>query len=150
RHGSVLRSTLDDGTEIESEQVLSAIGREPSVAGLGLEQLGVALTPTGAVAVDAYSRSSVPNVWAIGDVTNRVNLTPVAIHEAMAFARTVFGKEPTAMDHSDVPHCVFSQPSIGAVGFTEAQAQERFGAIDVYKSRFRALRHTLTQRDEQT
>ena len=150
RHGSVLLSTLDDGTEIESDQVLSAIGRAPNVAGLGLAELGVEIGPDGAVAVDEYSRASVPNVWAIGDVTNRLNLTPVAIHEAMAFARTAFGGERTPVDHRDVPRAVFSQPSLASVGFTQAEAEARFGALDVYRARFRALRHTLTQRDEQT
>jgi glutathione reductase (NADPH) len=150
RHGAVLRSTLDDGTVLESEQVLSAIGRAPHTAGLGLDALGVELGPEGAVAVDRFSRSSVPNLYAIGDVTNRLNLTPVAIHEAMAFARTVFGKQPTPVDHVDVPRAVFSQPSLGAVGYTQAEAEARFGALDVYRTRFRALRHTLTGRDEQT
>jgi glutathione reductase (NADPH) len=150
RHGSVLRSTLDDGTALESELVLSAIGRDPHVAGLGLEALGVALGPDGAIAVDEFSRSSLPNLYAIGDVTNRLNLTPVAIHEAMAFARTVFGNQPTPVDHRNVPRAVFSQPSLASVGLTQAEAEASFGAIDVYRTRFRALRHTITGRDEQT
>jgi glutathione reductase (NADPH) len=150
RHGSVLRSTLDDGTTVDSELVLSAIGRSPHVAGLGLEAIGVELREDGAILVDEYSRSSVPHVYAIGDVTDRLNLTPVAIHEAMAFARTVFGNQPTPVDHRDVPRAVFSQPSLAAVGFTQAEAEARFGSIDVYRTRFRALRHTLTGRDEQT
>jgi len=150
RHGSVLRSTLDDGSSVESDGVLCAIGRDPHVAGIGLDALGVALRADGAVLVDEYSRSSLPNVYAIGDVTNRLNLTPVAIQEAMAFARTVFGNQPTPVDHRDVPRAVFSQPSIAVVGFTQAEAESHFGTIDVYRTRFRALRHTLTGRDEQT
>jgi glutathione reductase (NADPH) len=150
RAGAALRTVFGDGSSVESDQVLIAIGRDPHVAGLGLDKLGVRLTDSGAIAVDEYSRSSVPNVWAIGDVTDRLNLTPVAIHEAMAFARTVFGNTPTPIDHKNVPSAVFSQPSIGAVGLTEAAARECCGEIDVYLTSFRALRHTLTGREERT
>jgi len=150
RRGAGLRAHLVDGTSVDADQMLCAIGRDPNVAGLGLESIGVALGPDGAVAVDAYSRTSVPNVFAIGDVTNRLNLTPVAIHEAMALARTLFGGAPTPVDHADVPRAVFSQPQIGAVGLTEAEARSKYGELDVYRTSFRALRHTLTGRDEQT
>ena len=150
RHGGALRARLDDGSELEADQILFATGRAPNVAGLGLEQAGVALDRAGAVVVDAYLRTSVPSIWAIGDVTNRLNLTPVAIHEAMALAATLFANRPTAPDHTDVPTAVFSQPSVGTVGLTEATARERYGAVDVYRTSFRPLRHTLTGSDEKT
>jgi glutathione reductase (NADPH) len=92
----------------------------------------------------------VPSIWAIGDATDRINLTPVAIHEANCLARTLFGDEPTAPDHSNVASAVFSQPPIGSVGLTEAQARSAHAEVDVYRSRFRPLKHTLTGRDEQT
>jgi glutathione reductase (NADPH) len=150
RTGAGLRASFADGTSVDADQILFAIGRDPNVAGLGLEEIGVALGHDGAVVVDAWSRSSVRNVYAIGDVTNRLNLTPVAIHEAMAFARTVFGGAPTPVDHEDVPSAVFSNPQIGAVGLTETAARARYGELDVYRTSFRALRHTLTGRDEKT
>jgi glutathione reductase (NADPH) len=150
KHGGVLRARLDDGAELEADQILYATGRAPNIAGLGLEQAGVALDAAGAVVVDEYMRTSVPGVWAIGDVTNRLNLTPVAIHEGMAVAATLFAGRPTVPDHSDVPTAVFSQPSVGTVGLTESAARARFGALDVYRTSFRPLRHTLTGRDEKT
>jgi glutathione reductase (NADPH) len=150
RADGALRVKLDDGTSLTGDVALFAIGRKPNTAGIGLESLGVALDPLGAVIVDKFSRSSVPNVFAIGDVTNRVNLTPVAIHEGMALARTLFGSAPTPVDHENVPSAVFSQPAVGSVGLTEAQARTRFGELDIYRSTFRALRHTLSGRDEQT
>jgi len=104
----------------------------------------------GAIAVDEYSRTSVPSVWAIGDVTHRITLTPVAIHEGMCLAATLFGGRPTRVDHTNVAAAVFSQPALAAVGLTETLARERFGEIHIYRSTFRALRHTLTGRDEQT
>ena len=150
KHGGVLRARLDDGAELEADQILYATGRAPNIAGLGLEQAGVALDGAGAVVVDAYMRTSVPNIWAIGDVTNRLNLTPVAIHEGMAVAASLFAGRPTAPDHSDVPTAVFSQPSVGTVGLTETAARERFGELDVYRTSFRSLRNTLTGSEEKT
>ncbi len=150
RSGAGLRASFVDGSAVEADQVLFAIGRDPNVAGLGLEEIGVALAHDGAVVVDSHSRSSVANVFAIGDVTNRLNLTPVAIHEAMAFARTQFGGVPMPVDHEDVPSAVFSNPQIGAVGLTEAAARARYGELDVYRTSFGGLRHTLTGRDEKT
>jgi glutathione reductase (NADPH) len=117
---------------------------------LGLEAIGVELDEAGAVVVDDYSRSSVDSVWAIGDVTDRINLTPVAIAEGMALAKTLFGGEPTRPDYEGVPTAIFSQPPIGTVGLTEAEARERFGEIDVFRSRFRPLKHTLTGSGERT
>jgi glutathione reductase (NADPH) len=127
-----------------------ATGRAPNTAGLGLEALGLSLGPAGGIPVDAFSQSAVPGVWAIGDVTDRLNLTPVALHEGACFARTVFGGVPTRPDYENVPTAVFSQPSIGTVGLTEAEARARHGAVDVYRERFRPLRHRLTGREEET
>jgi glutathione reductase (NADPH) len=127
---------------------MAAIGRYPNTSALGLERVGVALNEVGAVKVDSYSKSSVGNIYAVGDVTDRVNLTPVAIREGHAFADTVFGGRPTAVDHDDIATAVFSQPEIGTVGLTEAGARARYPRVDIYKSKFRPLKHTLTGRDE--
>lgn len=139
---------LSTGEVIDADQAMAAIGRYPNTKGLGLERLGVELTETGAVKVDAYSRSSVDHIYAVGDVTDRVNLTPVAIREGEAFADTVFGGRPTAVDHKLIPTAVFSQPELGAVGLTEAEARATHASVDIYKSRFRPLKHTLSGRDE--
>jgi glutathione reductase (NADPH) len=145
-----VRAHLGDGSVVEAECILYATGRHPLTADLGLEAAGVTLAASGAIVVDEYSRTNVPSIWAIGDVTDRVNLTPVAIHEGMAFARTAFGGTPTAVDHEDVASAVFSQPPLGSVGLTETEARARYGTIDVYRSSFRALKHTLSGRDETT
>jgi glutathione reductase (NADPH) len=145
-----LRATLDDGSSVEADQVLCAIGRTPLTPGLGLEEAGVELDENGAVVVDAYSCSSVPSIHAIGDVTNRLNLTPVAIHEGMCLAATLFDGRPTKPDHRDVPKAVFSQPTVGTVGLSEAEAREEYAKVDIYRSSFRPMRHTLTGRDEKT
>jgi glutathione reductase (NADPH) len=148
--GSVLRATLEDGTTLEAEAILYATGRIPNTHGLGLEQAGVELNAKGAVAVDAYSRTSVENIWAIGDITDRINLTPVAIHEAMCFTQTCFADNPSKPDHENVAAAVFSQPPVGTVGLTEAEARSRFKKIDVYCSSFRPLKHTMTTRGAKT
>ena len=148
--GSGLRLTLNDGSALETDAVLYATGRVPNTRGLGLEALGVKTGAGGEIVVDDYSRSSVPSVWAIGDVTDRLNLTPVALHEGICFARTVFGKQPTRPHHRDVPTAVFSTPSIGTVGLTEEEARAQHGDVLVFRSSFKPLRHTLTGRDEQT
>ncbi len=148
RSGDGVRVTLEDGSKIGAGQIMFATGRVPHTHGLGLENAGVQLTPHGAVQVDAYSKSSVDNIYAVGDVTNRVNLTPVAIREGHAFADTVFGGTPRAVDHSLVPSAVFSQPELGTVGLTEAQAREKHKNIDIYKTSFRPMKHTLSGRDE--
>jgi glutathione reductase (NADPH) len=142
--------TLSDGSMLECDQVLFATGRVPNTRRLGLEQAGVELDARGAVVVDEFSRSRVPSVWAIGDATDRLNLTPVAIHEGVCLASTLFDGRPTKPDHENVPSAVFSQPSIATVGLTEARARERFSRVDVYLSSFRPLKHTLTGRDEKT
>jgi glutathione reductase (NADPH) len=150
RRDADLRAVLEGGGAIEADAVMYATGRRPLTRGIGLEEAGVELDENGAVVVDRYSRSSVPSIWAIGDATDRINLTPVAIHEGMCLARTLFLGQPTAPDHEDVASAVFSQPEIGCVGLTEAEARQRYGEIDVYRSRFRPLKHTLTGMPETT
>jgi glutathione reductase (NADPH) len=124
------------------------MGRRPNTRLLGLDALGIALTPDGAVVVDRFSQSSLDNIFAVGDVTDRLNLTPVAIREGHAFADTVFGGKPTAVDHANVPTAVFSQPEIGTVGLSEARARELCRKVAIYKTRFRGMRDTLAGRDE--
>jgi glutathione reductase (NADPH) len=148
RRRDALRATLDDGSTLEADQILFATGRRPLTADLGLEALGIELGPHGRIPVDRMSRTAVPSVHAIGDVTDRINLTPVALAEAEALARTLFGGVPVAPDHTGVPACVFSQPPLGAVGLTEEQARTLHGAIDVYRSRFRPLKNTLSGNPE--
>jgi glutathione reductase (NADPH) len=129
------------------DRVMFATGRKPNVAGFGLDRAGVTLGKTGGIAVDRFSRTSVPHIYAVGDVTNRINLTPVAIREGHAFADTVFANKPTAVDHVDVPTAVFSEPEVGAIGLTEAQARESLPAVDIYKTSFRPMKMTLAGRD---
>jgi glutathione reductase (NADPH) len=127
-----------------------ATGRAANTQGIGLEEAGVMLDGVGAIVVDRYSRTSAENIYAIGDVTNRKNLTPVAIAEGRAVAETLFGKRAMSVDYSNVPSAVFSQPTIGTVGLSEAEARQQFGEIDIYKSNFRPLKHALSGRDERT
>ena len=150
RTGDVLRAELEDGGELETDLILYATGRAPNTAGLGLEEAGVELDRKGAVVVDDYFKSSVDSIYAIGDVIARVQLTPVALAEGMAVVKTLFEGEPTGADYHGIPTAVFSQPTIGTVGLTEAQAREKYGEIDVYLSTFAALKHTLTGSDEKT
>jgi glutathione reductase (NADPH) len=139
---------LSNGSSVASDQVMFAIGRHPNVANLGLEKTGVAINPNnGGIAVDGFSRTSVPHIYAIGDVTHRTNLTPVAIREGHAFADTVFGKRPVQADHADIPTAVFSQPEVGTVGLTEAQARAHFSHVDIYKTDFRPIKSTMSGRD---
>ncbi|MCA3821437.1 MAG: glutathione-disulfide reductase, partial [Burkholderia sp.] len=132
------------------DQVLYATGRVPNVDGLGLEQAGVMLDARGAIAVDAYSATSVPSIHAIGDVTSRPQLTPVATRDGGLLARTLFGGSRVAADHAYVPSAVFSQPEVATVGLTEADARHVHGEVDIYRTSFKALRHTLSGRDERT
>lgn len=124
-----------------------ATGRAPNIAKLGLEEAGVAIAKNGGIAVDEYSRTRVPSIYAIGDVTNRIALTPVAIREGAAFSETVFGGKPTVVDHANVPTAVFSDPEVGVVGLTEAEARMRFARTDIYRAMFRPLKATLSGRD---
>src|SRR5476649_2716112 len=138
---------LSDNGQIMADLVMFATGRKPNVHGLGLEAAGVKLGETAGVAVDEYSKTSVENIYAVGDVTNRINLTPVAIREGHAFADTVFGDKPTRVDHADVPTAVFSEPEIGTVGLTQAQACASLAKVDIYKTMFRPMKATLSGRD---
>ena len=147
----------DDGTltvhlegcdAIEADAVLMATGRTPNTKGLGLEEAGVELDDKGAIKVDERNQSSAPSIFAVGDVTDRIQLTPVAIREGQAFADSVFGDKPTVVDYSNVPSAVFSHPPIGAVGMTEAEARNKLGSIRVYTSDFRAMKNVLAGRNE--
>jgi len=145
--GSHYSVELSSGNRIPADRVMFATGRHPNIGKLGLKEAGVEIAGNGGIAVDKYSRSSAQNIYAVGDVTNRVNLTPVAIREGHAFADTVFGGKPTAVDHTDVPTAVFSEPEIGTVGLTETQARARLARTDVYMAMFKPLKATLSGRD---
>lgn len=136
--------TFSDGETGTFDIVLSAIGRKPNVAGLGLETVGVRQKANGAIEVDGFSRSSVPSIYAVGDVTDRANLTPVAIREGHAFADTVFGNKSWQVDHSIIPTAVFSTPEIGTVGLTEEQARKAHGDVSIFRTSFRPLQATLS------
>ena len=138
---------LSSGNSITADRVMFATGRHPNVAKLGLKEAGVEIGSDGGIAVDEYSRTTAANIYAVGDVTNRINLTPVAIREGHAFADTVFGGKPTAVDHSEVPTAVFSEPEVGTVGLTETQARAGLARTDVYKAVFKPLKATLSGRD---
>jgi glutathione reductase (NADPH) len=138
---------LSNGQSLETGLVMACMGRVAHTDGLGCEAAGVARSDSRAIVVDAYSKTSIDSIYAVGDVTNRVNLTPVAIREGAAFAATVFGGQPTAYDHADIPTAVFSQPPIGCVGLTEAEARKAYGEIHLYKTQFRPMR-TLLAGDE--
>ncbi len=148
--GDGLKLTLTDGSTLAVDCVMYATGRAPNTADLNLDAVGVARDAKGAIMVDGYSKSSVDTIYAIGDVTDRINLTPVAIMEGMALARTLFGGQPTPADHVNVPSAVFSQPPIGTVGLTEAAARAEFGAVEIYRATFKPMKHTLTGREETT
>ncbi len=148
RHGREFTSHLSNGSSVASDQAMFAIGRHPNVGGLGLEKAGVAINPgNGGIAVDHFSKTSVENIYAIGDVTHRLNLTPVAIREGHAFADTVFGKRQVRVDHADIPTAVFCQPEVGTVGLTEAQARAQYSHVDIYKANFRPMKATMSGRD---
>ncbi len=132
---------LNNGISCETDVAMFALGRTPHTKGLGLDKAGVETDEKGAIKVDEYSRTSQPNIWAVGDVTDRLNLTPVAIREAMAFAETVYRDNPTAYDHETIPTAVFSQPPVGTVGLTEPEARRKYGAdVDIYLTRFRGMK----------
>jgi glutathione reductase (NADPH) len=128
--------------------VLFATGRVPNTEGLGLETAGVEVNDRGAIAVDADSRTSCPSIYAVGDVTDRVQLTPIAIREGQAFADTVFGDKPWRVDYETIPSAVFSHPPMAGVGLTESQAKQRLGSVKVYTSDFRAMKNVLANRNE--
>jgi glutathione reductase (NADPH) len=146
------RAVLEGGEAIEADRIMYATGRVPNTRDLGLDTIGVHLDKSGGIAVDEWQRTTVPDVYAIGDVTNRINLTPVAIAEGRALAETLFNSNPVSMDHADVPSAVFSQPPVGTVGMSEQEASRLYGVdgVDVYRATFRPMKHTLSGRDERT
>ncbi len=146
--GDRLKVHLSNGESASGDKVLFATGREPNVKGLGLEKAGVKLNAKGAVAVNENSQTNVPHIFAVGDVTDRVSLTPVAIREGQAFAQTEFMNRPTAFDHAEIPHAVFAQPPVGVVGLTEAEARKTYGMVDIYKTKFRPMKDMLTGDEE--
>ncbi|MGH8696246.1 MAG: glutathione-disulfide reductase [Burkholderiales bacterium] len=148
--GTLAARFAPDGSTVGCDAVMFATGRVPNTRDLGLEEAGAELGENGEVIVDKLSASTAPSVYAVGDVTDRVNLTPVAIREGQAVALTLFGGAPTPIDHIDVPTAVFSQPPVGTVGLTEAEAKERFAEVEIYTVVFRPLKATLSGRDERT
>lgn len=143
-----LNVTLSNGEVIAADRVLQAIGRVPNTKGLGLENAGVKLADDGSIIVDDYSRTNIENIWAVGDVTNRVQLTPVAIHEAMCFLETAFKGNPVRPDHELIPTAVFSQPEIGTVGLSEEDAAKQYTNVEIYRALFRPMRNTLAGRSD--
>jgi glutathione reductase (NADPH) len=143
-------ATTAKGDILSADLVMYATGRRPNTRGMGLEEVGVELNENGAVIVDSWSRSRVPNIYAVGDVTDRLNLTPVAIAEGRALAETLFNNNPIEMDHTNVATAVFSQPPVAAVGMTEHAARQAAGAVDIYRTQFRPMKHTLSGREERT
>ena len=147
--GSLLL-TMADGSQVEADAVLYATGRVANTTGLGLENVAVRTTDKGAIAVDAHYRTNVPSIHAIGDVSSRLQLTPVALGEAMALVDHLFGDDTRRMDYDYVPTAVFTHPNIGTVGLTEDAAREKYGKVTLFRADFRTLRHTLSGRDERT
>ncbi|MEO6580738.1 MAG: glutathione-disulfide reductase [Sphingomicrobium sp.] len=145
-----LRIDMQGCDDIEADEVLFAIGRRPNVEGLGLDAAGVALGENGEIKVDLDSRTNVPSIYAVGDVTDRIQLTPVAIREGQAFADSVFGNKPTRVDYVSVPHAVFSHPPIASVGLTEGQARNKLGSVRIYTSDFRPMKNVLAGRNERS
>ncbi|HJU62462.1 MAG TPA: glutathione-disulfide reductase [Candidatus Binatia bacterium] len=150
KRAAALRATLNGNATIEADQILYATGRVPNTNCLGLENVDVRIKPGGGVVVDDYSKTNVDSIYAIGDCTDRMMLTPVAIAEGQAVAETLFNNNPTKPNYINVPSVVFSNPNVGTVGLNETKARERYRNIDVYKTNFRPLKHTLTGRDERT
>ena len=148
RDADGLRVTMRDGSVLASDTVMYATGRHPNTAGLGLAECGVQLADDGAVVVDALYRTSVPSIFAIGDVTNRVNLTPVALAEGMVVARRLFAQHDSQVDYAFIPTAIFSQPPIGTVGYTEEAARAKYGEVRVFTSAFTPLRYTLSREKE--
>ncbi|MEO0399254.1 MAG: glutathione-disulfide reductase [Pseudomonadota bacterium] len=148
--GDAKRVHLTNGGSIDTDLVFWAVGRKPATGDLGLENAGVDLAPNGAVKVDKWSKTSVDSIYAVGDVTDRVNLTPVAIREGQAFAETVYNNKPQNMDYAYIPKAVFSNPPVGSVGYAEHEARKEFGKIDIYRTDFRQMKHMLTGDEQRT
>ena len=138
-----LHLTLKNGHSIDCDVIMMGVGRRPNTEGLGCENAGVDVNEKGAIPVDEWSKTNVDNIWAVGDVTDRVALTPVAIREGHAFAETEFYDKPWHFDHTDIPTAVFTQPEVGTVGMTEADARKEFGEIDIYKTKFKPMKNAL-------
>lgn len=145
-----LLALMEDGSRIETDLILYATGRKPLVEGLGFAEAGLEMASNGAIKVDEYYQTNIENIYAIGDVIDKVQLTPVALAEGMAVVKTLFHNTPSTVDYSNIATAVFCQPNIGTVGLTEAQALEQYQNVDVYQSAFRALKHTISGSDEQT
>ena len=145
-----ITAKLDDGSELQADTVMFATGRVPNVRGLGLRDAGVHVLPSGVIPVNEYSRTNLPNVFAVGDVTNRVNLTPVALMEGHAFADSEFGGNSRDVNHVFIPSAVFSHPPVGTVGYSQSEASMHYGELDIYRSEFTPMKHTLSGRDEKT
>lgn len=143
-----VRVNFQDGTSQEADQLLWAVGRVPNVEGLDLDKAGVDIGPLSAIIVDEHSTTNVPHIFAVGDVTNRVQLTPIAIREGHAFADSQFGGKPWTVDYRAIPSAVFSNPPLGSVGLTEAQARDAYGTVKVFTSDFRPMRNVLAGRNE--
>ena len=145
-----LTATLDNGYTLTADQIMFAIGRRPRTKGLGLETLGIETSAAGGIKVNDQYQTNIPSIYAIGDVTDRIQLTPVALAEGMVLAKRLYAKENKNVDYEDIPTCVFSQPNLGTVGLTEEQARERYAEIEIYKSRFTPMKLSLTDSDEKT
>jgi len=150
REGGSLYVTMTGCDDIEADEVLFATGRKPNTNGLGLEAIGVELGDKSQIEVDADNRSSIPTIFAVGDVTDRIQLTPVAIREAQAFADTFFGNKPCQVDYNCVPSAVFSHPPLAGVGMTEGEARNKLGQVRTYTSDFRAMKNVLAGRNERS
>ncbi len=145
-----LQATLTDGTTRTADQILYATGRKPKTEGIGIESLGIKLDKAAAIVVNDEYQTNIPSIYAVGDVTNRVNLTPVALAEGMFLARRLYNNETAPVDYENIPTCVFSQPNIGTVGLTEEEARDKYDQLEIYKSSFTPMKHTLTGADEKT
>lgn len=150
KSGDRLIATLEDDTQLEAGQIMYATGRKPMTENLGLEKVGIELNEKNAIKVNDDYQTNVPSIYAIGDVTDRVNLTPVALAEGMVLAKRFFANETKTVDYSDIPTCVFSQPNLGTVGLTEEQAREKYSVIHIYKSKFTPMKYSLSDNDEKT
>ena len=150
RQGNRYRINTPDTEDLTTDLIMYATGRRPNTNGLGLDKAGVKLNDKGAIVVDDEYRSSTPSIYAIGDVTDRVNLTPVATAEGTALANNLYNNQSRRVDYRDIPTCIFSQPNLGTVGLTEEQARQEYANVDIYKSRFTNLKHTLTGNSEKT
>jgi glutathione reductase (NADPH) len=145
-----LLATLTDGSTLAADQILYATGRKPNTGGMGIESRGIKLDKNAAIIVNDQYQTNIPSIYAVGDVTNRVNLTPVALAEGMFLARRLYNNETSAVEYENIPTCVFSQPNIGTVGLTEEVARDSYDQIDIYKSSFTPMKHTLSGDDEKT